>query len=77
MISESISKAIMKKHFVIVLAALCAVMTVDAKVVLPHVLGDNMVLQRNTEVKLWGTANPGKKVTVTPSWGGAAVTVKA
>ena len=65
------------KRILIMLTALCAVLVMDAKVVLPHVLGDNMVLQRDTEVKLWGTAKPGKKVTVTPSWSGTPVTVKA
>ena len=32
------------------------------------VLGDNMVLQRNTEVKIWGKAKPGEKLTVKADW---------
>ncbi|MEK7718962.1 MAG: hypothetical protein AAB347_05045, partial [Bacteroidota bacterium] len=32
------------------------------------VLGDNMVLQRNTEVKIWGKAKPGEKLTVKAGW---------
>lgn len=39
-----------------------------AKVVLPHILNDNMVLQQQSNVKLWGKANPNKKVKVSPSW---------
>lgn len=39
-----------------------------AKVTLPALMADNMVLQRNTEVNIWGKANPGAKVTVKPSW---------
>lgn len=35
------------------------------------VLGDNMVLQRNTEVKLWGKAKPGEKLIVTTGWNNA------
>ncbi|WP_244228762.1 sialate O-acetylesterase [Mucilaginibacter endophyticus] len=35
-----------------------------AEVVLPKVLGNNMVLQRNAPVPVWGTASPGEKVTV-------------
>ncbi|UOE51163.1 sialate O-acetylesterase [Mucilaginibacter sp. SMC90] len=35
-----------------------------AQVVLPKVLGNNMVLQRNATVPVWGTASPGEKVTV-------------
>ena len=42
-----------------------------AEVRLPSVLGSNMVLQRNTEVNLWGTADAGKTVTVETSWNGA------
>jgi sialate O-acetylesterase len=36
----------------------------NAQVVLPKVLGNNMVLQRNAPVPVWGTAQPGEKVTV-------------
>ncbi|MCJ7543360.1 MAG: sialate O-acetylesterase [Phycisphaerae bacterium] len=32
---------------------------------LPDVIGDNMVLQRNAEVPVWGWADPGEQVTVT------------
>lgn len=35
-----------------------------AQVVLPKVLGNNMVLQRNVPVPVWGKASPGEKVTV-------------
>jgi len=35
-----------------------------AAVRLPHVIGDNMVLQRDIPVPIWGWAEPGEKVTV-------------
>ncbi|MBN9384694.1 MAG: family 43 glycosylhydrolase [Chitinophagaceae bacterium] len=35
---------------------------------LPAVLGNNMVLQQRSEVKLWGWGEPNEKVTVTTSW---------
>lgn len=35
---------------------------------LPAILSDNMVLQRETTVNIWGWSTPGKKVSVTPSW---------
>lgn len=35
-----------------------------AQVVLPKILGNNMVLQRNAPVPVWGTASPGEKVTI-------------
>lgn len=41
-----------------------------AKVKLPAVLSSGMVLQQQSYVKLWGTANAKGKVTVTTSWDG-------
>jgi sialate O-acetylesterase len=38
---------------------------VDANIILPKILGHNMVLQRNKPVLVWGTAAKGEKVTVT------------
>ena len=35
-----------------------------ADVRLPHVIGSNMVLQRDTAVPIWGWADPGEEVTV-------------
>src|SRR5690606_13044892 len=39
-----------------------------ADIRLPHLLGNNMVLQRNSQVKLWGWATPGEVVRITTSW---------
>lgn len=36
----------------------------SAAVRLPKLVGDRMVLQRDTELKIWGWADPGEKVTV-------------
>lgn len=41
---------------------------IEAKVKLPSVMGDNMVLQQQTQVKLWGKAHPNGVVTVNTSW---------
>ncbi len=48
-----------------------------AEVRLPAVLGSNMVLQRNSEVNFWGTAEPDSKVRIVTSWDGKKYTVKA
>lgn len=48
-----------------------------ANVTLPNVFSDNMVLQRNTEVTIWGWANPQEEVIITPSWNNQAYTTKA
>lgn len=39
-----------------------------AKVQLPPVFADNMVLQQQTDAALWGKAKPDAKVVITPSW---------
>jgi sialate O-acetylesterase len=36
---------------------------------LPSILSDNMLLQQKTDATIWGKANPGQKISVTPSWG--------
>lgn len=48
-----------------VIAALLMLSKTQAEVVLPRVLGHNMVLQRNKPVCIWGTAVAGEKVSVT------------
>ena len=48
--------------------ALLTAMDVSGKVKLPAVLSDNMVLQQQAEVKLWGTARANSTVRVTTSW---------
>ncbi len=40
----------------------------QAKLTLPAILSDNMVLQQNSVVKLWGTSTLKKSVTVKVSW---------
>lgn len=61
------------------LAALALMMMggAQAKVRLPHVLGDNMILQQNGEARLWGWAKAGKTVEVSTSWSSQKYTAKA
>ena len=40
----------------------------NAAIVLPACFSDNMVLQQQTKVNLWGRETPGKNFTVTTSW---------
>ena len=56
------------KRIVLMLAAVLIAFNAAARIELPHILGSHMVLQRNSEVKLWGKATPGAKVVVTVSW---------
>ena len=57
----------MKKTAILV-ALLFASASLFAKVVLPPVIGDNMVLQQQTSAAIFGKAEPGKTVTVKTSW---------
>ena len=49
---------------VAVLLCLCATSWAEAKVKLPALVSDGMVLQREQPVKVWGTADAGEKVRV-------------
>lgn len=44
---------------------LCFYISVEAKVTLPKIFSDNLVLQRESQIPIWGTANVGEKVTIT------------
>ena len=57
----------MKKLILAVVAVLLS-WGASATIVLPKVLGSNMVLQQNSEVNLWGKADANKKVTIIVSW---------
>ena len=37
-------------------------------VTLPNIFGDNMVLQRSSEIKIWGWANPKEEIKLVSSW---------
>ena len=65
------------KSKVLALILLCGAASLGAKVKLPALVGDNMILQQQTEVKLWGTAAPEAEVRVTPSWNGQTMTCRA
>ena len=56
------------KRVLTILTISVLVLTAQAKVRLPHIISDNMVLQQQTDVRLWGWAKPGKTVKVTTSW---------
>lgn len=56
------------KRILIVAIALLACTVASARIELPSLLGDGMVLQRNSEVSLWGKAAPQSRVTIRTSW---------
>ena len=58
----------MNKKILSLLFLTCLTLSGQAKVKLPHLVSDNMVIQQQTDVRLWGWTKPGKKVTAIPSW---------
>ena len=55
------------KRLIILAVSLLATASLQAKVELPSVFSDNMVLQQKENVAVWGTAT-GKKVTISTTW---------
>ncbi|ACU03506.1 sialate O-acetylesterase [Pedobacter heparinus] len=51
-----------------ILLALCFSLQVAAKVQLPSIFTDNMVLQQQSAVRLWGFAKPNARLSIVGSW---------
>lgn len=67
----------MYQRLVIISAVLLSIASLQAKVRLPHVIGDNMILQQEADARLWGWADKGKTVKVSVSWASDVYTAKA
>ena len=57
-----------KGRIVLTTIALASMISAKAKIVLPDLVSDNMVLQQQTEARLWGKATPKSTVEVRCSW---------
>ena len=64
------------KNLLTILAFAALTINSQAKVRLPHIICDNMVLQQQTDARLWGWAQPGKTVKVTTSWNNENISTK-
>lgn len=53
-------------YIILILCSYCSYG--EAKIQLPSILGNGMVLQQKSEVRLWGKATPNKKVAIYTSW---------
>jgi len=57
------------KHILLTLVILSVFsMNMFGKITLPSVFSDNMVLQQNSKVAIWGWAGPGETVKIVASW---------
>jgi hypothetical protein len=65
----------MKRIALVAVALAVSPLALHAVVSLPHVFGDNMVLQCGQKVPVWGKADPGENVTV--SFAGQTVSATA
>ena len=67
---------IMKKLIALALGLAC-METMNAKVLLPEIIGDNMVLQQQTKVNLWGKSAAQKEIKVTADWSNESFSTKS
>ncbi|MBT8037782.1 MAG: sialate O-acetylesterase [Verrucomicrobiae bacterium] len=51
--------------------------TLQAEITLPKLIGSGMVLQRESEVPIWGLADPGEDISITCSWIKKTISIKA
>ncbi|WP_321438422.1 sialate O-acetylesterase [uncultured Bacteroides sp.] len=58
----------MKIRIIVFFLVLFVFTCLRAEISVSSIIGDNMVLQRNTEVKLWGNAKPNQKLNIFTSW---------
>jgi sialate O-acetylesterase len=59
---------IMKKLFLILFAFFTFKAAMAAKIILPSVFSDNMVLQQKSEVAIWGWGSAGETIKIVTSW---------
>jgi sialate O-acetylesterase len=59
---------LLKHIFLVVLLFTWCIFSSSAKIILPSVFSDNMVLQQNSEVAIWGWSNPGETVKIVAGW---------
>jgi sialate O-acetylesterase len=65
------------KRFLCIVSVVFSTLVLEAKVKPAGIISDNMVLQQQTQVALWGTAEAGSKVVIMPGWTRDKISVKA
>ncbi len=66
----------MKKIFLFLLSLFVCI-TIKATIKLPSLFSDNMVLQQQSEVNIWGWSEDGKIIKIVPSWDKKIYTAKS
>ena len=63
----------MKKSWITLVSVFCfTTLTLFAQTWLPSFFSDNMVIQQNAEVSIWGKDDPGTNIKISASWGAEA-----
>lgn len=65
------------KRLMLLVAAVGLYSSASAEIVLPKILGSNMVVQQQSDINLWGNAKPNSKVSVSVSWAKKKVETKS
>lgn len=66
----------MKKILIIIVCILC-ILPLAAKVKLPAIIGNDMVLQQNANANLWGWSAHSQKITIKTSWDNKVYTTRS
>jgi sialate O-acetylesterase len=64
----------MRNYLLLFVLFFCLTGALSAKITLPALVGDNMVLQQQSKVKVWGWSAPNASIEVTASWGAKSST---
>jgi sialate O-acetylesterase len=64
----------MRNYLILLVLFFCFTATLSAKVTLPALVGDNMVLQQKSDIKIWGWSGPNASIEVKASWGAKGTT---
>jgi len=67
----------MKRTLIILLVLSFFSINMYGRIILPSVFTDNMVLQQNANVAIWGWSDPGETIKIVTSWSKDTVKVKA
>jgi sialate O-acetylesterase len=67
----------MFKKSIILLCFLSGMFCAQAKVVMPKIFSDNMVLQQSTDARIWGYATANARVSLKTSWSSEKIVTKA
>ena len=61
------------KKITVFVAFICFLFSANAQIKLPSLVGDNMVLQQNSDVNLWGWSAPNEKISIQLGWQDKAI----